>query len=225
MANVTLVGGPYAPVIAAQVQSGGAAESQVLERIAQVNRFLAEWTKGARINGMPPVAPPTPMWGTQHPGHDHSGGMMGKPRKRTVWSAWYGEQNNTHVTNIDAPSTRVGLGTEGSGPNKVADCVVRGIFIPGGKCYAKLDFELHFTVATHSVDYGVKVWGPTLGPYEATGVATAGAYTTVTITGVPFIPGAVQSFRFSLFATYNGGGATYRPYLVSAALHQTSTSV
>ena len=226
MANVNQVGGPYAALLPTDLQSGAPAESQMLERLAQVNRFLAEWTKGARINGMPPVAPPTPMNGSRLPGHDHSGGMMGKPSKRTVWSAWYGEAESADVDFLDAPSTQVGLGSEGSGPNRLADCVVRGVFIPGGKVNASLTLELHLKdPGSHSVDYAANAWGPTQGPYPASGVTTSGSYTTITIPGIPFHPGILNSFRFAIAISYNGGGGTYRPYLVSAALHQTSTSV
>jgi hypothetical protein len=224
-----LVGGKPESLLDSKIKMGLPPESIIPLRLAAANRWLAEGIAGVRVNnGMPPVHPGTPMQGKVLPGHDHSGGIQGKPFKQTIWHNCYGYKPSANLTYEQAPYEQQGTGAPSS--IQVFDDVIRGLLIPGGKVYRTLTFEVTLICLGVASDYGIKVWGPETpvdSPYTASGSLTASAGGTrnnITVSNVPFKPGMLNSFRYSVFITYTTVG-TSDVYVVNAALHQTSTSV
>lgn len=216
-----LVGGDPHPILSTDTYGGKPAESVIALRLGAANRWMAEGLGGALVNnGMPKVHPGTPMQGKVLPGHDHSGGIMGVPQKCTVWRCPFGYAGTANCTYEVAPNVTVNSGI--TTPEALVDTVHRNIFVPGGKAYRTLDFQVRFG-ATAAADYGIKVYGGNGdGPYPGSGTLSVGD-STVTVSGIPFVPGRINSMKWSVYIQYAAATATVS--LVHAALHQSSTAV
>ena len=216
-----LAGASYLnPIRLARAQNGAGAEGQLPSDLAAYNRWIAEYASGAVQQEQIPVAPPTPIFGYTTPGHDHSGGLMGKPLKHTVWHSMYGYIAQSGGVYEYAPSVIV-QAADTSATRTLADSQVRGVWIPGGRIYERLMFEVRLHCITTASTYNVTIRPIEGGPsYTATGSLTAGANNDITIADVAFRPGRLQNFYYSITITYGAG--TSKVYLVSAALHQTS---
>lgn len=216
-----LVGGYPRPVRTTVVQMGQPSLSDIVLRLGAANRWMAEGAAGALVNNsMPKVHPGAPMQGRYLPGHDHSGGLMGVPQKHTVWQAPLGYPGSAHCTSEECPNITVN--TSINQAEALVDTVSRNIFVPGGKAYQTLDLQVYF-YASAAADYGIKVYGGNgQGPYTGTGALAVGD-SSVTVTGIPFVPGRINSMQWSVFVQYAAATATV--HLVGAQLHQVTDTV
>lgn len=105
-----------------EVINGKPAKAEIVRVVGGNARFLAEWTTGKTFgfDSLTETDPPcAPLTGNvphessgeavgPGPGHDHSGGVMGKPIVRNVWMANYGSipdgiyDGTTPVATLDA---------------------------------------------------------------------------------------------------------------------------
>lgn len=219
-----LVGGDPHPILSTDTYGGKPAESVVPLRLAAANRWMAEGLGGALVNnGMPKVHPGTPMQGKVLPGHDHSGGVMGVPQKCTVWRCPFGDDGSSDCLNQVAPNITVNSTV--NTPEALVDTVHRNVIVPGGKAYRTLDLQVRF-LASAAADYGIKVYGGNgNGPYPVSGGSGTLSVgdSTVTVSGIPFVPGRINSMKWSVYIQYNAATATVS--LIHAALHQSSAAV
>jgi hypothetical protein len=117
--------------------AGSGATSTLAVQHAQKARFLSEWINGAQMDGVESCAPRTPHTGSC--GHDHSGGVMGRPIQRVLWATSlglpYNIANSDAITNGYAPQAVINPGglvaSPANVPIYVFDSDLYGIWIPG----------------------------------------------------------------------------------------------
>lgn len=204
------------------LNNGAPAESITLQTLNQGNEWIAGYVSGAPpITGVPPISPPTPMLGASG-GHDHSGGIMGRPQLHTVWHTAFGTITQTDMFNNDAPRERE---TVAFSPVTLMDRWVGPIIVPGGEAYTDLEFEALIHVETATVDYSVEVTHPAALGFRVTqtGTLATGDNWITLANRVNTIPGAVQQVRVRISLVENGGGIGVAN-LYFAALHQTKAA-
>jgi hypothetical protein len=195
--------------------------------LAGSTRWLAEFASGTPSDDFQ-CAPPTPIFGYTKPGHDHSGGLMGRPQQHTVWSAAYGWILESAISYNTAPSATIGAGGVSNNAQPIAQATVRNVWVPGGWIYNLLQFEAVLTNDIYAggtsanVDYSVTVVSSVGTTHTSTGTITASTTAFIVIDNIPFQPGRLQTFQF--FINISNPVAATRVYLIAAALHQTRVS-
>lgn len=209
------------PIIDTSVQNGAGNEGLQEKTLNAGNQWLAEYVGGAKVSDtVQSIAPPTPMHGYMLPGHDHSGGIMGVPQRHTVFCQAFGIDDQTNITNEDAP-----LEIESSeGPKSLADCWVGPLFIPGGKAYQQLEVEFLLKVSTSGVGYTIEVTNAETGPVSTSGTLSTGETWVVLSDYLTMIPGKMNLIRLRIDVTNDGGPSSGTLRLLCMNLNQTSNT-
>lgn len=130
-----LHGTPYPlPVLPDQsCGAGSGCHTDIGTTPAAKTRFFYEWLTGNHLSGVDACAPVAPCAVVN--GHDHSGGIMGRPIQRCLWSTMLGTTHTSDVTNGDAPQAVVNPGGLVASPDGYRiyafDSALYGIWIPG----------------------------------------------------------------------------------------------
>ena len=182
---------------------------------AEVARLVHEYVDGdtaSNYGTLAQVAPPTPMHGNEHPGHDHTGGMMGHPVKHTVWQHAWGYEDAADIEYNEAPLT-----TDAT-PSRIIDSPLPSIWCPPGYAYkvgCAVTFKVRFVGAYANLNLRV----------VANGIAIEHAYTGVSvgtkdITMTPLLPmrGGFNSVSVKVEAdTWSAAGSCH---LLHMGIHQ-----
>jgi len=132
------------------------ADGDVLLAVAEHARWVSEYVNGNTASNtygnLPQVAPPTPVHGEQHPGHDHTGGIMGHPQKHTIWQTSWGYSDQANLDHGVAPLTS-NLTT----PSRIIDSDLPGIWCPPGYVYGVgVELTIVLRVGTSTADVNIR---------------------------------------------------------------------
>lgn len=224
----TQLAGTLRPIITTDTQNGAPAAAELPASLAGTTRWLNELITGSMPNGTDPVAPSPPnrRGGV---GHDHSGGLMGRPQRHTVWHCMLGYYVSTNVLFKTAPAVNVPAYSGFVASFPIASVMwIRGCWVPGGKTYRKLLPHAYVYNDGAQCDYDA-IWYSPLGGENTqatkSGTLSANAFTTITSTEyLEMFPGTVQTFGFRLKCTNTAGASTSKVYVLSMGLDQTSTT-
>lgn len=187
---------------------------------AEVARLVHEYVDGdseSSYGTLSPVAPPTPMHGNDHPGHDHTGGMMGHPQKHTVWQHSWGYPDDANTEFNEAPLT-----TDAQ-PSRIVDSLLPSIWCPPGYVYkvgCLVTFKVRFVSAYSHLNFRI----------VANGVAIEHAYTSAASTGTKSITvtkllpllGGFNTVHLKIEAdTWSGAGACHLLHMGIHQIHDT----
>lgn len=219
----------------ADLVNGTMADAKFIQTYGGNNRFLREWTTGEVTADNPPVAPSTPQRAfgdaAAESGHDHSGGVMGRPFVHTLWSAVWGYPIDViNTANMDGGAAVRNRVTVGVTETRIIGSTMRTLWIPNcppDGCYISALLTV-YVYATAACEVRVRMEDNiTPGPGHVIADETFSISATTNTrcavaTKVRLIPGRVQFGFLQVFARYTA--ATANVSLLSAALHQTKTA-
>lgn len=203
------------------LHNGVVLRGELLSGLAANTRTMGEWIGGAAI-GDTPSAPLTPHGNA--PGHDHSGGVMGRPFQITLWQASFGYPEDLMDANtIGGRALRTRTTSAISGApmlsNKLQVLWIPGCPIDGAYQHLVLEVRCYATAACQMM----AKWDHLGSVSEQRLTLGAAAITSLRFTDrVRLKPGEHQDVFFSVSAEYTA--ATSDVSLIEVALHQTSDS-
>ena len=220
-------GYPPAYLPDATVAGGEALHSEIGVTLAGSSRHLWEYVVGSVVDGSQPCAlipPHSP--GT--PGHDHSGGVMGRPIRRPYWSAMFGwddAQSGANVENGRGPQAWVTATAVGIPKIYLFDERLRTVWIPG--CPpdgAHHKGDMYISVYASNTMTLTWAWETQYGTQENTASISSGT-NTVVASDVKLIPGRFQDARLQIYFTNQGPYSPARTCtLLGLSLNQAATS-
>ena len=213
---VAIISGARSPRLPLQeaVDANSGADGDIVESYAAMLRHIMEVLDGSNVNAygaVPMVAPPSPLYGFTLPGHDHSGGMAGKPQKHTVWQQPYGSKASLTGSYLEAPRVEQGAGT-----GVIIQCKIP-VWIPPGAIYRQLRPALVLRCEGGGCDLQFKVSN---GGSEVVATPTLGSGTNDVDgdTLLACVPGRINQIEWRVFADNIGGTAAI--YLYELRLNQ-----
>lgn len=115
-----------------ELQNGANVDAKILPILAGNTRLLHEYVTGTVKSGVVGCAPVVPHRNTSwvpNVGHDHSGGIMGRPFRFTLWSCIFGQPYNVLSTTGDTAPYATVTATNSTLP--LIDDTIRACWIPG----------------------------------------------------------------------------------------------
>lgn len=230
---------PLPPLSDVAVQGGARARANIPAALGGRSRFLAEFLGAAVADGNNPCAPITGASGT--PGHEHSGGVMGRPLQHTFWcmALGYGPDDIANVSDGQSPAQGVTSGSlpsNASSPRVLFDDTIN-VFVPpsgaapsmwggDGSCYSLCAMSVTVRSSTTSAATATITCHARANGMTATWDGTVAASSRAVIHSideapsqkVKLIPGHVNQVRLRVTVTRGAGDATVA--INSAAIHQ-----
>jgi hypothetical protein len=232
MARLIPASMPLSTVTDTSVQGGSRGRVNILTATAGTARWLAEYVTGAVATGNEPCAPYTAAG--IGPGHDHSGGVLGRPLQHTIMACTFGGLAYAYTNTENAFAIRTSI--DGSGtpqysslgsPRLLFNGMMKTILIPAcgpGGTY----FGADFVASVHCDDVAsllIEVT-PEIGPklsFTTALTATVNHCISGNSGRVPLVPGRRNNIHVKMELSYTA--AVSIASLLSFGMHQIRNSV